>query len=143
MRYIGDFKNLILICYDKIEDAPLSNLLRQDIIKTENQLMVFYDSIWQYFPDTGRSKGAYIVFYQGGTIDNYTHVTGTVSQSSATCEYNESCNPGMALEHFRMINNEFLDKDPNVVPEQVYLIILDGKSAMCIAKNGKGNKHTR
>ena len=49
----------------------------------------------------------------------------------------------MALEHFRMINNEFLDKDPNVVPEQVYLIILDGKSAMCIAKNGKGNKHTR
>ena len=41
------------------------------------------DSSWQYFPDTGRSTGAYIIFYQGGPIDHGTHVPGQVSQSNA------------------------------------------------------------
>ena len=44
--------------------------------------MDFSDSICQYFPDTGRITGAYIIFYQGGIIDNGTHVPGPVSQSS-------------------------------------------------------------
>ena len=34
-------------------------------------------------------------------------------------------------------------KDPDVVPEKTPLIILDRKSAICMAKNGKFNKHTR
>ena len=42
--------------------------------------MDFSDSSWQYFPDTGRSTGAYIIFYQGGTIDHGMHVTGPVYQ---------------------------------------------------------------
>ena len=42
--------------------------------------MDFYDSIWQDCPDTGRSTGAYIIFYQGGPIDHGTHAPGTVSQ---------------------------------------------------------------
>ena len=46
LRYISDKKNLGLKYYSNIEDAPLSNLLRQASIKTENQLMVFYGSIW-------------------------------------------------------------------------------------------------
>ena len=50
--------------------------------------MVLSDSSWKDCPDTGRSTGAYIVFYQGGTIDNFTHVPGSVSQSSAESEYN-------------------------------------------------------
>ena len=66
--------------YAKIEDAPLSGLLSQDIIKTDNQLMMFYDSIYQDCPDNGRSTGAYILFYQGETIDHLTHVPGPVSQ---------------------------------------------------------------
>ena len=64
-------------------DAPLSYLLRQDIIKTENQLMAFSDSIWQDFPDTDRSTGAYMIFYQGGPIDNGTHFPVPVDQSIA------------------------------------------------------------
>ena len=62
--------------------AHLSNMLRQASIKTENQLLAFSDSIWQDFPDTGRSTGAYIIFYQGGKIDHGTHVPGPVAQSS-------------------------------------------------------------
>ena len=42
--------------------------------------MVFYDYNWKYCTDTGISIGEYIVFYKCGTIDNFTHVPGTVSQ---------------------------------------------------------------
>ena len=66
-----------------MNDAPLYELLIQDSIKTKNQLMIFYDSSWKYFPYTGISTGVYIIFYQGGPIDHSTHVPVPVSQSSA------------------------------------------------------------
>ena len=44
--------------------------------------MDFSDFSWKDCPDTGRSTGAYIIFYQGGTIDHVTHVPGPVYQSS-------------------------------------------------------------
>ena len=68
--------------YADINDASVSNLLRQYGIKAENHLMDFSDSSWQDFSETGRIKGAYIIFYQGGTIDHGTHVPGPVAQSS-------------------------------------------------------------
>ena len=43
--YIRNNTNLGLIYSDKIEDKPLSDLLKQSIIITDNQLMVLYDSI--------------------------------------------------------------------------------------------------
>ena len=46
--------------------------------------------IWQDCPDTGRSTGAYNIFYQGGTIDHGTNVTGPVAQPSAESDYNAS-----------------------------------------------------
>ena len=49
----------------------------------------------------------------------------------------------MALSYFRMLNNELFKKYPYVVPEQAPLIILDRKSDICMAKNGKDTKHTR
>ena len=49
----------------------------------------------------------------------------------------------MDLAHFRMFIHEFLNKDPDIVPEEDPLIVLDSKSAMCMAKNGKDTKHTR
>ena len=69
--------------YTKIEDAPISDLLRQASNNNENQLMVLSDSRWQDCPDTYRSTRAFIVFYQGGPIDHCTYVIGPVSQSSA------------------------------------------------------------
>ena len=50
--------------YADIKDAPLYGLLRQDNIKTENQFMVFFNSILKCCPETGRSAGAYIIFDQ-------------------------------------------------------------------------------
>ena len=48
--------------------------------------MDFSDSFWQDCPDTGRSTGVYIIFYQCGPIDHDTHVPGPVAQSSAESE---------------------------------------------------------
>ena len=86
--------------YADLNDAPVTDLLRQANIKTKNYLMAFSDYSWQDFPDTGISTGAYIIFYQGGSIDHGTHVPGPVAQSSAEIEYNAACTTGMALTHF-------------------------------------------
>ena len=49
----------------------------------------------------------------------------------------------MDLAHFRMLIHELLNNYPDIVPEEAPLIVLDSKSAMCMAKNGKDAKHTR
>ena len=83
LRYIRDNKTLVLKYYADLNDAPVTDILRQTNIKTKNHLTAFSDYSWQDCPDTGRSKGAYIIFYQGGPIDHGTHVTVPVSKSSA------------------------------------------------------------
>ena len=88
---------MVLKYYADINDAPVTYILRQASIKTENHLMVFYDSSWKDYPDTVRSTGACIIFYRSGPIDHGTHVTGPVDQSSAESEYNIACTAGMAL----------------------------------------------
>ena len=105
--------------------------------------MAFSDSSWHDCPDTGRSTGEYIIFYQVGTIDNGTHIPVPVAQSSTESDYNAACTAGMALAHFRMLIYEFLNKDPDIVTEEAPLIFLYSKSAMCMAKNGKDTKHIR
>ena len=49
----------------------------------------------------------------------------------------------MALANFRMLVHELLNEDLDMVPKESPLIVLDSKSAMCIAKNGRDTKHTR
>ena len=113
-----------------MNDAPLSDLSRQAIIKTENHLMDFSYSSWQDCRETVRSIGAYIIFYQGGPIEPGTHVPVPVAQASAEIEYNSVCTVVMALTHFRMLIHEFLNEDTDMVPREDPLIILDSKSAM-------------
>ena len=38
----------------------------------------------------------------------------------------------MALAHFRMLIHELLDEDPDMVPKDAPLIVLDSKSAMWV-----------
>ena len=96
LKYIRDNKTLGMNYYADLNDALVTDLLRQANIKTKNYLMAFSDSSWQDCPNTGRSTGAYIIFYQGGPIDHGTHVPGPVAQSSAESEYNAACTAGMA-----------------------------------------------
>ena len=81
--------------------------------------------------------------YQCGPIDHGTHVTVPVDQTSVESEYNAACTPVMALAHFRMLIREFLNKEPDIVPEEAPLIVLDSKYDVCMAKNGKDTKQTR
>ena len=60
-RYIKDNKTLGLKYYADLNDAPVTDLLRQANIKTNNNLMAFSDSSWQDCLYTVRSKGAYII----------------------------------------------------------------------------------
>ena len=83
LKYIRDNKTLGLKYYADLNDAPVTDLLRQANTKANNNLMVFSVSSWQDFPETGRSTGSYIIYYQGGPIDHGTHVPGPVAQSSA------------------------------------------------------------
>ena len=80
LRYIRDNKTFGLKYYAYMNYAPVTDLLRQASIKTENLLMDFSDSSWQDCPDTGRSTGAYIIFYQRGKIYHGTPVPGPVAQ---------------------------------------------------------------
>ena len=114
LRYIRDNRTLGLKYYADMNDAPVSDLLRQASIETKNHLMDFSDSSWQDCPDTVRSTGAYIIFYQWGTIEHGTHVPGPVDQSIAESEYNAECTSGMALAHFIMLIHELLNKDPEI-----------------------------
>ena len=49
----------------------------------------------------------------------------------------------MALAHFSMFIHVLFNKDPDIVPEEAPLILLDSKSAMYMASTGSNNKHTR
>ena len=102
--------------YADMRGALLSNLLIQANIKTDNHSMVFSDYSWQDFPYTGRSTGAYIIFYQFVPIDHDTHVPGPVAQSISDSGYNAACTAVMALAHFKMLIHEVLNKDPDIVP---------------------------
>ena len=143
LRFIRYNNTLDLKYYSDMNDAPVTDLLRRASIKTKNHLMDFYDSSWQDCPDNGRSTGAYIIFYQGGSSDRGTHVPGLVAQSSKESEYNAAYKAGMALAHFSMLIHELLNKDPDIVQEEAPLIVLDSKSYMCLSNNGKDTKHTR
>ena len=137
MRYISYNKTLVFNYYADMKDLPLYDLFRQSNINPKNQLIAFSDYIWKYCPDTGRSTGSHIIFYQVGPIYNDTHVPGPVSQPSAESEYNAACNAVIDLEHFRMLIHELLNKYPYIVPDEYYLVMLDSKSSVCMANNGK------
>ena len=57
LRYVRENKTFFLKYYADMNDAPLSDLLRQANIKTQNQLTAFSDYSWQDCPDTGKSIG--------------------------------------------------------------------------------------
>ena len=49
----------------------------------------------------------------------------------------------MALAYFSMLVHELLNKYPDIVTEEYHLFILDSKSAVYMANNGKYINHTR
>ena len=94
--------------------------------------MVLYYSSWKDFTDTVRTTGSYIVFYKGVPINHFTHVPGPVSHSSAEIEYNAECTSGLDLEHFRVLNNDMINKDTDMVLENAPLILYSIGNQLCL-----------
>ena len=94
-----------------MNDAPLSDLLIQNSIKTENQLIVFSDYSWKDCTETAIITRWYILLFRGGTIEHISHVPVIVAQVSAENEYNSACTAGMDLSHFRVLIHELFNKD--------------------------------
>ena len=141
LGFIRDNDTWGLNSYFNINDAPVSELLVQASINTDNPLMGFSSSIWQDCPYTVRSTRVYIIFYKVGPIKYGTHVPGPVSQASAEISYNAECTSWMDLAHFRMLIHELLNINSYIFPEEAPIIILDSNSAMCMDNNGKYTKH--
>ena len=83
------------------------------------------------------------MFYQGVPIDHWINIPSPVDQSSYEVEYNTTWTAAIDIAHFSILIIELFNNDPDVVPEQEHLIILDIKSAICMANNNKESKHTR
>ena len=83
------------------------------------------------------------MFYQGLPMDHCTHVPNLGAQPSFESEYNSAWTAGMDLAHFSMLNNDMVNKYPDVVTEQSPLVIFNRKSAVYMVKYGKDTKHTR
>ena len=47
----------------------------------------------------------------------------------------------MGLAYFRMLIREFLNTDPDMVPQEAPIIVLDGNYTVCMADIGKDTKH--
>ena len=105
-------------------------------------MLVLPNYIYQDFPVTVISTGAYIVSYQCVPIYHWSHVQGTFYQYSAESDYNGAYTSGMDLAHFRILDIELLSKNLDVVPEQTYLVILYIKSTVCMDKISKDANHT-
>ena len=71
------------------------------------------DSSWQYFPDTIRITGVYIICYKCGPIYYGIHVPEPVS----------------------ILIHGLLNKHLDIVPEEALLIIVDIKSYVCMDNN--------
>ena len=75
LGYIRNNKTLGLKYYADMMDINMSDLFIQSNIKTDNQLMAFYDSSCQNCTDTDISTIAYNIFYQGVQINHDKPVT--------------------------------------------------------------------
>ena len=82
------------------------------------------------------------MFHQGGPIDKCTYVPVSVAQYSAEIDYNAACTAVMDLSRLIILNNELMNKDTYIVPEQAPLVIVGIKSAVSMYDNGKYTKHT-
>ena len=88
LRYLRHNKNLGLKHYADMKYEIFPVLFRLASINPESKLTGFSDYSCKDCTETGRSTGAYIIFDQGGRIDNVTHVPGPVAKASTESEYN-------------------------------------------------------
>jgi hypothetical protein len=105
LRYLSQHTQYGLTFYSDITHSPIYKMLKQNDIQPSRNLFTFTDSSWDDDPDTSRSTGGYLIFYQGGVVDHSSNMPGPVAMSSAEAEYNEACLACMATGNMHMTVN--------------------------------------
>ena len=104
-------------------------------------LLTFIDSSWQDCPDTSRSTGAYVIYYQGGVDDCASVVPDPVAMSSAEAEYNIAAIGTMTTTPCCQMILEMRNQDPDI--PYTTPIFCDSTSAMAMLDSFRDTKRTR
>jgi hypothetical protein len=142
LRYLRDNCNLGVTFYSDVTRSPVYQILKEQQLATNHFLFTFSDSSWNDDIDTGRSTGAFLVYYMGGIVDHSSNLPDPIALSSAEAEYNESCIACMATNHLSMMLDEFEVRSSRDIRQPVP-IILDSSSAIAMGNSFKDTKHTR
>ena len=112
LRYIRYNKTLVLKYYVDMNDVPVSDLLRQASIKTDNHLidfLILVDKVVQTLEEVQKQSLSFIKVGQLTMAHMFQdQLLNQVQKVKFTA--------GMALAHFRMLIHEMLNKDPYIVP---------------------------
>ena len=87
-----------LTFYSKIEDAPIHKMLKMNDIVPSRKMFTFCDSSWDDDYDTSRSTGGYLVFYQGGVVDDSSNMPIPVAMSMQKLSIMKLVLPAWPLE---------------------------------------------
>ena len=95
--------------YVDMNDAQVSDLLRQASIKTDNHLMDFLIIVGNIVQTLAEVQENTLYFINAGQL------TMSHMFQDQFLKYNVACTTGMALAHFRMLIHNFFNKDPYIV----------------------------
>jgi hypothetical protein len=104
-------------------------------------LIILADTSFQDCVDTLRSTGGYLIFFQGGVIDQNSSMPSIISASSCEAEYCNASLAAMAGAYCRKVLNEIFGRQtdsPLTIP-----MGLDSKSAIDTANSFKDTQSTR
>ena len=130
-----------LTFYSNVMDAPVSRLLFEHGADPLAPLIAFTDSSFNDCPDSGRSTGGYVLFYQGGVVDSASAMPDPVALSSAEAEYNQTCVTGMAANSMAMLIQEMRGNNPDT-PLNIPVLV-DNQSAIAMGISFRDTKHNR
>ena len=141
LHHIRCFHRNGVTYYSKVDDAPVTRMLHDADIEFDSPFFGMSDSSWQDCPDTGRSTGGFLTFYQGGITDASSNVPDPVAMSSAEAEYNAASVAGMDIVHLRALILEIREEDPDT--KLVVPLLIDNQSAIAMGNSFRNGKHTR
>ena len=143
LKYLRDNSSLGIKYYHNITSAPVHKILLETGMPVIHDLVGMHDSSWQDCPDTGRSTGSYVHFAQGGPVDFAAYVPSPVAMSSVEAEWNAGATAGMAMSHLRMLYNELIGTETDMIWNPPILMLCDSASAVTLANSERDVKSLR
>ena len=117
--------------YSGVTRSPIYQLVKENTdANPDAPIIMFTDSSWQDYPDTGRSTRCYQIYQQGGIVDAASFVPNPVAMSSAEAEYNAVAHAMQRCANVRQVLQELHGNAPDA-PLNVP-ILCDSESTLII-----------